>query len=345
MINGETGDISNAFAQPDVQLAESGAQNDDDKPLIFFEESVGGANSPKGEASGRTEAEMEETSEPLISTSASSSSAQEMELGGAEQPVMQTGGAGGEGGSANEPVASDNESGMIVDGAKERDFSVRSLVKKEFWMYYFDVDTVDVWRRVAKGLCCFRPLVYNEATITKPDLYGPVWITTTLILFVGIFSNVALWADGVFGKDGGKQFSWNFLTICAGAFYGFMVLVPLGLGLLCHFFRKTKIGQGCANIVSVEALPFFRLLMTIEAIYGYSLTPLFASLALAPIPVKAVRWTMIGLGLAYSYVTTTVNLKPIADCCLPLNWIFVNWIALFVLHSILFVPLFFCLHH
>ncbi len=48
---------------------------------------------------------------------------------------------------------------------------------------YFNVENIDVRDRLLHSLIPLNPKFYNQIE-SNPDLYGPVWISTTLILVI-----------------------------------------------------------------------------------------------------------------------------------------------------------------
>ena len=88
-----------------------------------------------------------------------------------------------------------------------------------FWSisYYqplFDVDTLQVLNRI-KGALLPRPKgAFFEVIAANPDLYGPFWISTTLIFTMAITGNLASYFSFM-PSTGQPQWSYNFNQVRA----------------------------------------------------------------------------------------------------------------------------------
>ena len=60
----------------------------------------------------------------------------------------------------------------------------------EFFAQYFDVTTEDIRDRLLFSLVPFNGR-FHTAFKAKPDLYGPLWIYTTLIIMLAISGNLS----------------------------------------------------------------------------------------------------------------------------------------------------------
>lgn len=113
--------------------------------------------------------------------------------------------------SAPPPTEGVNEEQeILINREQENSFGPFSLLKPSFWRYYFDVDTFLVFRRILNSLKINKYHNYLSMCNGKPDLYGPFWIITTTILFVGIFSNMTMFLESLFVNDKAK-FHWRFV--------------------------------------------------------------------------------------------------------------------------------------
>ena len=60
----------------------------------------------------------------------------------------------------------------------------------EFFVQYFDVSTDDIRNRLITSLIPFNSR-FHQLYKDKPDLYGPFWIYTTLIIMLAIAGNLS----------------------------------------------------------------------------------------------------------------------------------------------------------
>mmetsp|Transcript_11290 Transcript_11290/g.31496 ORF Transcript_11290/g.31496 Transcript_11290/m.31496 type:complete len:202 (+) Transcript_11290:24-629(+) len=54
---------------------------------------------------------------------------------------------------------------------------------------YFDIDTADILLRLRKSVSISNEMFFAD-DVTKPDLYGPFWLCTTLILTMAVAGNM-----------------------------------------------------------------------------------------------------------------------------------------------------------
>ncbi|XP_023771113.1 uncharacterized protein LOC111919751 [Lactuca sativa] len=190
------------------------------------------------------------------------------------------------------------QSGNSWNGA----FSISSYTQ------YFNVDTDDVVNRLTSSLYptgdFFRKIEAN------PDLYGLIWIATTLVFVIASVGNLATY---LMIKKGDSSVAWsfdvNYFQVSAIAVYGYAFLVPLGFYLLLQYFGS-KVG-----------------LVHLWCMWGYSLFIFILSSVLLVIPVEFVRWSItiitgvasaafVGLNLRSHVELTELTLVLVAACVL-----------------------------
>ncbi|KAI1172728.1 hypothetical protein F4777DRAFT_560659 [Nemania sp. FL0916] len=168
--------------------------------------------------------------------------------------------------------------------------SKRYLWTLSFYAQFFDVDTSSVLARCRAAL--WPRANFLDVLDGNPDLYGPFWIATTviLILFLGgtISQYLASHNAGPFAYD------FELLSGAAGLIYGYTLVIPIVLyGALRYF------GSESANLLECWAL------------YGY------ANLIWVPValiswsPLTVLNWVFVGVGWALSVAFLLRNLWPI----------------------------------
>ncbi|XP_076889415.1 uncharacterized protein LOC143540160 isoform X2 [Bidens hawaiensis] len=163
-------------------------------------------------------------------------------------------------------------------------FSVSSYIQ------YFNVDTDDVVNRLTSSLYptgdFFRKIEAN------PDLYGLIWISTTLVFVIASFGNCATYLTS---RKTDSSISWsfdvNYFQVSAMAIYGYAFIVPLGFYLLLQYFGS-KVG-----------------LIHFWCMWGYSLFIFIISSLLLVIPVDFIRWTITLITGVASAAFVGLNLK------------------------------------
>jgi hypothetical protein len=125
------------------------------------------------------------------------------------------------------------------------------------------------------------------ASTSTIDLYGPFWITTTLILLAAIASNLAsfLVFEPEYSDEGKAITSWQYdfmpLSVAATIFYVYLFILPIGF----YFALNHDAFQQSFPISFVEVV----------CVFGYGLFPLLFSFGLCVIPSGIFRWIIIFL--------------------------------------------------
>jgi len=161
--------------------------------------------------------------------------------------------------------------------------------KPSFYQPYFDVDTKDVFMRCGAGLVPIgKP--FFERVQGNPDLYGPFWVTTTVLFLLAIASNfaeyIAYWQSGAAAH---WEYDFYKISVGAGVFYGFLILVPLLIWVLQRFVVK-------ANLALIQ----------IYCVYGYSLTAFLVATPFCIAPYEWVRYLVIIIACILSCVCLIV---------------------------------------
>jgi hypothetical protein len=145
---------------------------------------------------------------------------------------------------------------------------------------YFDVTTDEIKQRLIASLIPFNKNFF-EIYKAKPDLYGPFWIYTTLIVMVAISGNFSRYLK--FGSEG-FTYDFGYVPVAATIIY----TIGFGLPLVLKFAMKIF---GTENIDYIELL----------GIYGYSYSTFVITALLCAIPVGILQWLLI----LYSGVAST----------------------------------------
>ena len=68
------------------------------------------------------------------------------------------------------------------------------ILSFDYWAQYFNVTSAEVGRRL---LYTFQPVSnkFSKEIEGNPDLFGPFWLMTTLILVISITTNLAHWIE------------------------------------------------------------------------------------------------------------------------------------------------------
>ncbi|KAM3268056.1 protein YIPF1 [Capsicum chacoense] len=164
-------------------------------------------------------------------------------------------------------------------------FSVSSYTE------YFNVDTDLVLNRLLSSLNPATGDFFSKID-ANPDLYGLVWISTTLVFVISAIGNCATY---LMHKRSDSNSSWNFdvnyVNVAACAVYGYALLVPLGFYFLLRYMGTS------ASLIRFWCL------------WGYSFFVLVLSSFLLIIPVEFLRWTITIAAGATSASFVALNLR------------------------------------
>ena len=161
---------------------------------------------------------------------------------------------------------------------------------------YFDVSTTEIGKRLITSLIPFNRRFYDTFH-EHPDLYGPYWIYTTLIVILAVSGNF-----NRFLNMGADEFTYdfNFVPVAATVvshysdslqIYSVGIGLPIGLSFLMKFFGSN------VKMIDVIYFPYIQII----GIYGYSFTSFLITATLCMIPSNTLQWVLI----CYSAITST----------------------------------------
>ncbi|KAL6977402.1 hypothetical protein U1Q18_026200 [Sarracenia purpurea var. burkii] len=156
---------------------------------------------------------------------------------------------------------------------------------------YFNVDTDIVLNRLMSSLYPINGDFFSKID-SNPDLYGLIWVSTTLVFIIASLGNVSTY---LMNKRSDSSTSWSFdvsyVSLAACSIYGYAVVVPLAFYFLLQYLGSN------ASLICLWCL------------WGYSLFFFVVSSFLLVIPVEFLRWTIIVLVGAASASFVALNLR------------------------------------
>lgn len=155
---------------------------------------------------------------------------------------------------------------------------------------YFNVDTDVVLNRLLGSLQPTSGDFFNKID-ANPDLYGLIWISTTLIFVIAAVGNCATYLI----QKGSNGTSWifdvHYFNVATIAVYGYAFLVPLAFYFLLQYMgSKTS-------------------LIRFWCLWGYSLFIFILTSCFLIIPVEFLRWSLALISGAVSACFVTLNLR------------------------------------
>ncbi|KAH7385337.1 Yip1 domain-containing family [Phaeosphaeria sp. MPI-PUGE-AT-0046c] len=159
-----------------------------------------------------------------------------------------------------------------------------------FYAQAFDVDTNEVFRRCVSAI--YPRANFLDVLEGNPDLYGPVWIATTVvvILFLTGTINQYLATKGV----GRFEYDFKLLSGAAGLVYGYTAAVPVALWAVLKWY-----GSESANLLECACL------------YGYANLVWIVVALVSWSPISILNYVFVALGLAFSAFFLLRNLYPV----------------------------------
>lgn len=170
--------------------------------------------------------------------------------------------------------------------------SKRYLWSIAFYQQFFDVDTDQILLRCRAAL--FPRQNFLDVMEGNPDLYGPFWIATTVVVILFLTGTISAYLV----SEGKGRFEYDFklLSGAAGLIYGYTMVIPIGLWGVLKWF-----GSESANLMECLAL------------YGY------ANLIWIPValvswsPLTALNYAFVAVGFALSAVFLFRNFYPVVS--------------------------------
>ncbi|OCK84324.1 Yip1-domain-containing protein [Lepidopterella palustris CBS 459.81] len=196
--------------------------------------------------------------------------------------------------------------------------SKRFLWTLSFYAQFFDVDTNEVIRRCTAAI--FPRANFLDVLEGNPDLYGPFWIATTVIVILFLTGTISQYLAHQ-GKDhfaydftllSGMLRTNPFLLFCsageqvreclanrlgigaAGLVYGYTFIIPIGLWGTLKWF-----GSESANVLECMAL------------YGYANLIWIPVALISWSPVSILNYIFVAIGFSISALFLFRNLYPV----------------------------------
>lgn len=147
---------------------------------------------------------------------------------------------------------------------------------------YFNVTSKEILRRLMLSLVPFNKRFFENYN-TRPDLYGPFWILTSLVAALFIAGNCSRY---ITWQNKQTPFSYSFKTVpvATSVIYGVGVGLPLMIKLILNLY-----GTGD---------PTTRTVTTVQSIgiYCYGFTSLIiATILCGFIPYSLAHWILISI--------------------------------------------------
>jgi len=165
----------------------------------------------------------------------------------------------------------------------------------EYYQFLFNVDTKEVGWRLLRSLFPYPPNFIDKMR-ANPDIYGPFWITSTVVFLMFAAGNFGSYLNFVFYGDHTNNNKWSpnfsYVSVSAFAIYGYQFFVPLILWIVSKFL---KIG-----LTLLDCL----------CIYGYALSIFIPVSIICVAPSNILRWIIVIIAALISTSFLVVNFFP-----------------------------------
>jgi len=146
----------------------------------------------------------------------------------------------------------------------------------DYYRTFFNVSTAQILKRLSKAVVPLpgNPFYREEDTENnKPDLYGPFWICTTVIISMAAAGNLGSYFTEPQKQE--WQTDFELMTMAASVFYFSISVAPF---LLYLALSRVGLDKSLVEVVSI---------------YGYSLTVYVPASIICIAPLEFVRWIVL----------------------------------------------------
>lgn len=198
-----------------------------------------------------------------------------------------------EGGQHPGKIAADQEQSFQSAAAAGSSGPVsgrRFLWTLSFYAQFFDVDTSTVLSRCLAAI--YPRTNFLDILEGNPDLYGPFWIATTVVLILFLCGTI----NDYLSNHGAEHFPYDFklLSGAAGLIYGYTGVIPVALWAALRWF-----GAESANLLECWTL------------YGYANIIWIPVALISWSPVTILNYVFTILGFVFSATFLFRNLYPV----------------------------------
>ena len=206
----------------------------------------------------------------------------------------------------------------------EKDKLYKSWIDKylccfNFLKTYFQLTSNDFFKRIINSLIPFNSK-FKDLIENNPDLYGPFWIYTALILFVSAFGSLTRSIQG----NKTKNFFQDFIPVAALIIYCIGFGIPILITFLMKIFGVT--------------MKF----MTVICTYGYSYSVFLPIVIICTAPYAILQWLLLTYAIFSSTSLIVVNYyKTISSVGQSRKLLIMGIIVVFQIFVLLLLKLYF----
>ena len=235
---------------------------------------------------------------------------------------------------------SNNQTSNNIQNAREREVKIVNPIKGKFqtsletinktWIdkffccftifkKYFQITSQDFLLRFLNSLIPFNKKFQNLIR-DRPDLYGPIWIYSSLIIIISATGSLTRTLQG----HNNKNFFQEFVPIAGIVVFGVGFGLPILIGFLMKIFGTT--------------LTFVSVICT----YGYSFSIFLPISIICVIQINILQWTALAYAIFSSTSLLVVNYyRQMGDYSRNKKFLIIFIVLIFQLGLLLFFKLYF----
>ncbi|KAJ2945096.1 hypothetical protein O0L34_g9152 [Tuta absoluta] len=159
----------------------------------------------------------------------------------------------------------------------------------EYYQKYFDVHTNEVVERIVSSVLPQKVSrnYFDERIKGKPDLYGPIWISVTLIFTIAVSGNISSYLQNA-NKSVQWRYDFHLVSYAATAIVCYVWIVPLALWAA---LKWTTVSDEQDEIeIQGSTTPT---MISLFCLYGYSLSIYIPIAVLWTIQVSWLQWMFV----------------------------------------------------
>ena len=137
----------------------------------------------------------------------------------------------------NASLSDTNKLLPLPTGQSDVPGSSRSMASIEYYQQYFDVDTEQVLSRIKASMWPLQDDFLHRIK-NRADLYGPLWISTTLIFVLAMAGNIVEWQTINEENRPNWRYDFSKVSFAATTIYTYVTLMPF---IIWAFVRSVKI--------------------------------------------------------------------------------------------------------
>ncbi|CAH1159533.1 unnamed protein product [Phaedon cochleariae] len=180
--------------------------------------------------------------------------------------------------------------------------SSKSFWTLEYYQKFFDVDTSDVVDRIIASITPKWDNTLKHHLRTKPDLYGPFWISVTLIFTIAISGNIANYLQNANARYHWK-YDFHLVSYAATTIFLYVSFIPFILWGLLKWTTQINDVEGLEE----EIVPG---VLELICVYGYSLFIYIPVSILWSIQINILQWVLVLFGTFISGSVLLLTLLP-----------------------------------